>query len=533
MSKDKKYYKKWIKTMLQVIMLQALLAGILSGCVHFPVEEERQGAGASVTEQPDETVRQPFAPELTVKTASEDYYDDSGRLAVRVEYDMISLNGQDMDAAAEAVSEWNDRDIGRLVKLGQQYTGYEEYGASFTSGVRCIRMDSSVISLEQQWYESGSERFYLGINFDAASGKRLILTDLLVEEEGFQREAIDIILEKLQDRLGEDFIEEYRTDAGRDLLYEYIGKGDRWYLDAVGIVFLFSPTDFGPYLTDYVTVTVPYESVAEYMKSKYCGIHGAGVAHFPVNETVRLDLSGEKYEEIAAVDKFSGTELLEWDTLMLEFVMDETEDFIGERVGDVSIIVNDRQERMEAFYHIDDAYLLCQVTGETYLVFDDENLDYHGCITYLFDITDGTIEKKEECGAWIINQNVNIRSLMLGEVVEVFGTYFTATQYRLRDESGRLVRSEARDIYEKIGRDALDVIRELPVVVDGEKSTLEPGARIAITAIGDDNIVYFTEVGTGVKGEIHYTTENDDGTGTVYVDGVEEAFYFEFLPYSG
>lgn len=59
------------------------------------------------------------------------------------------------------------------------------------------------------------------------------------------------------------------------------------------------------------------------------------------------------------------------------------------------------------------------------------------------------------------------------------------------------------------------------------------GTQIIITAIGDDNIVYFSEVGTGVKGEIHYITENEDGTGNVYVNGVEEASYFEFILYSG
>lgn len=57
-----------------------------------------------------------------------------------------------------------------------------------------------------------------------------------------------------------------------------------------------SPADFKEDMIHLVTVTVPYETVAEYMKSKYCGIHGAGVAHFPVNETIWLNLSGVKYE---------------------------------------------------------------------------------------------------------------------------------------------------------------------------------------------------------------------------------------------
>lgn len=526
--------RKWTKSILFVIFSQILLIGMLSGCSYFPMEKEQQEIEALKPDKTDEIVPLPFAPILSIETASEDFYDDRGRLAARVEYDMISLDGQDMAAAEEAVSEWNERDIGKLVKMGKMYTDYTDYGAEFSSSVRCARMDSSVISFMQQWFEYENERTYLGVNFDMASGKRLFLTDLLVEEEGFKKEAIEIILKKLQDSLDENILDEFGSDAGREKLYEYIIKDYRWYLNAVGIIFLFSPADFKEDMTDLVTVTVPYESVAEYMKPKYCGIHGAGVAHFPVNETVRLNLSGEKYETKADMDRNADVELSEWDMLMLSVVMDETEDYIGERMGDVRIIVNDKQEQMDVRYHIDDAYLLCQVSGETYLVFDDENLDYHGCVTYLYNITDGVIEKKDECSALIIGQNINFRSLMLGEVVEVFGTYFTSAQYTLRDESLKMVRSEVRDIYRAIMSDnVLDVISELPVVIEGETSTLTPGTQIIITAIGDDNIVYFTEVGTGVKGEIHYTTENDDGTGNVYVNGVEETSYFEFLPYSG
>lgn len=66
------------------------------------------------------------------------------------------------------------------------------------------------------------------------------------------------------------------------------------------------------------------------MKPKYCGIHGAGVAHFPVNETVRLNLSGEKYEAKTNMDRNAYVEISKWDTLMLSVVMDETEDYIGE-----------------------------------------------------------------------------------------------------------------------------------------------------------------------------------------------------------
>lgn len=116
------------------------------------MEKEQREIEALKPDKTDETVSLPFVPILSIETAAEDYYDDRGRLAARV--------------------------------------------------------DSSVISFKQQWFEYGNERTYLGVNFDMASGKRLFLTDLLVEEEDFQKEAIEIIWNKLQDSLDENILDE-------------------------------------------------------------------------------------------------------------------------------------------------------------------------------------------------------------------------------------------------------------------------------------------------------------------------------------
>lgn len=70
---------------------------------------------------------------------------------------------------------------------------------------------------------------------------------------------------------------------------------------------------------------------------------------------------------------------------------------------------------------------------------------------------------------------------MLGEIVEVFGTYFTAAQYTLRDESLRMVRSEVRDIYRAIMSDiVLDVIRELPVVIEERHQHCQRAPRLSL-----------------------------------------------------
>lgn len=550
MRKDEKKCTKLWKIVLRITMLQMFLMGTLAGCANIPENENQQEFAETETIQKDESgkseetetnqkneeekiiqadesFRMLGAPILNIETASVDCYNVDGKLSAQVTYDTVALEGNGFETVAQSILEWNEQDIGYLVKMGKDYTYDGKYTARLGSSVECFRMDSSVISLRQERYET--DWYYLGVNFDVASGERLVLSDILVDEEGFKEKAMKPIIEKLQEMLDADIFNGYENDAGQDWISEYIDLSSMWYLDAVGIVFFFKSSEIDSYIYG-ATVTIPYEDVAECMKSEYCGIHGAGVASFPVNETVRVNLSEEKFMEKDSVNGSSGVELLSWDTVMLAFDGDEIEED-WESEGSACIMVNGRQEDMKAYYWINKAYLLSQISGETYLLFDDMNLDYHGCITYLYDITNGEIEKKEEYSAWIADKSVNVRWLTLGEIVEVFGTYFMTTPYSIRDESLRFVRAEVR--YNGSRIHSLSVVRDLPVVIDGEKTSLPPGSKIIITAIDDSKIAYFEEINSGIEGEIHYTGGNNDEEGPICVDGVHESAYFEYLPYSG
>lgn len=538
MRNDEKNFRKLWKMVLQVIMPQILLMGILAGCANVSENENQQESvekeTARINEEgetvrKDEVFRMLGAPILTIEEASMNCYDVDGKLSAKVTYDTVSLEGDGFETVSQVILEWNERDIGNLVKMGRDCTYDRIFTASLGSYVECLRMDSSVISLKQQWY--GTDWYYVGVNFDVASGKRLVLSDILVDEEGFKEKAMKPITEKLWEVLDTDKLNGYDTDAGQDFISEYIDISSMWYLDAVGIVFFFYPSGIEPYIYDSATVTIPYEDVAECMKSEYCGMHGAGVARFPVNETVRVNLSKEKYMEKDAVNDSSGIEILSWDTVMLAFDgegIGDDWDWVGE--GSASIMVNGSKEDMRAYYWINDAYLLRQINGDTYLLFDDMDLDYYGYITYLYNITNGEIEKKEEYNAWIADKNVNLKSLTLGEIVETFGTYYLVTPYSIKDENLRFVREEVRYINSRIH--SLKIVRELPVVIGGEKTSLPPGSEIVITAIDDSKIAYFEEINSGIEGEIHYT-DGDSGEGPICVDGVEESAYFEYLPYSG
>lgn len=514
--------RKWRKVIALMIVLQIFL----TGCVKAPANENVLQPETEI-KQTGKNAGTSGTPVLNIETVLNDYYDGiNDRIVVRVKYDKISLSGNGFEVAAQAISEWNQQDIEKIEALEEEALT-EGFDLDFSSYVVCTRIDSRVISFKQRWYKfvGESREEYLGVNFDVVSGKKLSLAELLTDEEGFKQKAIEIIIEKLQET---PYAENYEQGYGADIESAFL-QDNRWYLDALGIVFYCDPLGNGSYTSGNILVTVPYEDVSEYMKPEYCGMQGSGIAYLPANEAVRINLSDSGAAENASGKGISGAELSSWDTVKLVYEeMSDTEDIWWVAY----VIVNDSREEMGRAYWGNDAYLLQRESGKTYLLFEVD-CDYHFYSTYLCDITDGKMIKTEIYDANIVQ--VTNGNILLWEKVEAFGTYFATTPYIIDDESGELVRTDLYDTNAEDNADcyALNVIRELPVVINGESTCLQPGAQIVITALDDNGIAYFMELNTGTEGEIHYTRENGEEYGAVYVNGVSEALYFEYLPYSG
>lgn len=500
--------------------------------------------------QSDQTAIPCGTPILTIETIVREHY--CGNEVLNIQYDEISISGDGFEAVAQAVSEWNKQDIDQIEKL-DDYAGYTH---QFISDVDCNRMDGSVISFRQRWNDQDGFIEYRGINFDVASGKRLTLADILIDEEGFIEKATEIAVAKLLEIPdAEKLPEGYEIDVAYEFRNGIVDLQNKWYLDACGIVY--SYTNFedtvwhgylpshhedipegeeesagvDSYLPGNITITIPYEDVAEYMKPEYCGIQGAGVARFSINETVRVNLSSRRISEKAIYEESSGADLTALDTVLI--TMDETgseEDIIKK----ASILINSREEmiEMEAEEWMQDAYLLCQENGSTYLLFNTSLVD-HDHTTYLYDITDGGITQNEELEyTWII-EPVNTNSFRLLDIIDVFGTYFGYATYTIDESTGKLVDPELHYTDAEYYNITLTLVRELPVVMHGEETTLPPGTPIqvtALTSINDSGTAYFWELIYGEEGEFYYTI---DDFRTICIDGLEESAYFEFLPYSG
>ncbi len=521
---NKKDCRKLWRAIWSLLIVQLVLMGCGSASINRNLRQPE-----NMTAQISEFTQMSGVPTLLIETISNEYRSEDGMMEMQIAYDVISLSGNGFEDVAQAISKWNEQDIGKLALLKEKHGDYAGWPISYTSNVTCTRMDNRVISLKQQWYENDGEPWekYFGVNFDTISGKRLTLADILTDEEGFLKKAVMVIVKKLQETLNvDDFKQEYELIIENDLMSD-----DMWYLDAYGITFCCRPYGHGAY-AEYELVTVAYEELSEYMKPEYCGIQSAGIAYIPANETIRVKLSKEADTGKSAksvMKRLSDAKLPECDKVMVthsESIND------GENTIDVSIMVNDRWEDLETCYWADDAYLLYQEDGKVYLVLEMA-FDYNYNTVYFYDISAEEITMVEEYLAWFDRRYMSHNTVLLHEPVDVLGTHFVSALYTIREESGKLVRAEVRYTNEYTDDYALHVIRELPVVINGEETYLQPGSQILITALDDSGIVYFREINTKLEGEIHYTNGNGDESGGVYIDGVEEVCYFEYLPYSG
>lgn len=492
----------------------------------------------NVSLQPDQTAIPCSAPILTIETTVRKHYSDGEVL--NIQYDEISIFGDGFEAVAQAVSEWNKQDIEQIENL-KDFVGYTN---ELSSVVDCNRIDNSVISFKQRWHEHDGFTYYRGINFDVASGKKLLLADILIDEEGFNKKAVEIAVEKLLEIPDADKLPSgYAVDVANDFTRGLLDSENKWHLDAYGIVYSYSnfedtfwhgylPNHHGDipeaddertvvdsYLPGNITVTIPYEDVAEYMKPAYCGIQDFGAAKFSVNETIHVNLSNNRVSEETSYEKSSGAGLTALDTILI--TIDEArpeEELINE--NKISITINNRTETFETEARVYDAYLLRQENGSTYLLFDTTYAD-HDDTTYLYDITDGGITKNEELEYARIIEPVNTNSIILYGYSPVFGSYFSYGTYMIDESTGKFVYPEM--FY--TAAEAITLIRELPVVIYGEETTLPPGTPLKITAFDNSSgTAYFYELNDGLEGEFYYTIED----WTFLIDGLEESSYFDF-----
>ena len=176
---------------------------------------------------------------------------------------------------------------------------------------------------------------------------------------------------------------------------------------------------------------------------------------------------------------------------------------------------------------------MCPQDGRTFLVFD---ADYASddFVTFVFELKDRLLVECDRREGLSID-TVNTDSLKGRMHLDMLGTYGGQMDYTPGPD-GQL---EASGSWYEIPESGspwqeLHVVRELPVRIGEEETTLPAGSVIRITAADDEGTVRFRELSTGLEGEI----TGERGTGgedswKLYIDGIPEDEYFETLPYAG
>lgn len=526
----------------KIKILTVLLAGsmlALSGCQDAgrKPEEKEQEEAAQEQENTDAPKEAPGEAEEEKEAASEvlqitfiseaedDYDPESGQWLLHTEYQRLEATGSS-EEAAQALEEWSRNRVEEIEQVRAQYAAnaMEEgrepsdyYQYSIYESLEAVRIDRRVVSLVEQnsEYSGGAHGNYgsTAVNFDAQAGEILKLSDILTDEEGFQKKAEEELIRKLSDTYQDGLFPGYE-----DTIRQMWESGPNWYLDGAGITFIFQPYLIGPYAMGEARVTLPYKEMEAYLEPSWLPERlstatGVGVLKIPAEEEIPLFFSETDSQAHVLRLGIAGEE----------------------GYGPIRLELGDSSVETESFERIGSAFLDCRTDGRVFLIFD---ADYASddFVTFVYELTDGVLkecDRKE--GLSVQGGTVNTESLRLRMHLDVLGTYTSFMDYTI-DGNGNL---EASGEWFEIAENSsawqeLLTVRELPVRIKGEETTLPAGSHIRITATDNQGIARFTKTDTGESGEIHYVRgDGAEDTWTIYIDGVPDYEYFETLPYAG
>ncbi len=520
------------KSVLAALLMGCMLA--LCGCQSTDrgvVVKEQETVEATEETQEETSVEieegeeDPGILQITFYPEVEDDYDPgSGQWLLHTEYQRIEAKGGS-EKAVQAIGQWSQKRVeeiknaraqGVIAALGEEQTT-DYYRYSIYESLRAARIDRRVVSLVEQnsEYTGGAHGNYgsSGVNFDAETGELLTLSDLLTDEEGFRERAEEELIRKLTAAYSDELFPDYE-----DTILKMWESGFNWYLDGAGITFIFQPYEIGPYALGEVCVTLPYQEMEAYLEpsclpERCLTPSGAGIFAIPMEEEIPLFL--------AAAD--SQPHMLE-----LGIVGEEGYGPIRLKLGDSSV-------ETEPFERLGNAFLVCRTDGRSFLIFD---ADYASddFVTFVYELTDGILKECDrQNGLSIQGGTINTEALRLQMHLDVLGTYSSFMDYTI-DENGNLKASA--DWFEISGNSnawqELLTVRELPVWMEGEETSLPAGSHICITATDNQGIVRFTVIDTEESGEIHFVRgDGAEDTWTIFIDGVPDQEYFEMLPYAG
>ena len=508
------------KLLLTTLLLTTLLLTACNGNESQTTPSKSSTGEISSTETPKEPSAQEAIalPKVTITHKQDyEYAEDGTTLLLESGCDVVKLEGEGFEAAAQTIdalfaeSVENSEEYISTVKEDYEYSksNGEEYFAPYSSlsTSKISRMDRNIFSLKcmSSDYFGGAHGLwgYWGITLDMQTGKELELTDLAVDSYALIETCTDYALKNLADRKDELF-PEYESYVEENL------SNCNWYMDASGIVFVFTPYEIGPYASGCIEICVPYSQVAEYMKPEYCGIQGDCIALIQGDEPVSFTTTDNKTRQLSFETKMTS----EYD-FRTTLKVDKEKHSLGDNVA------------------LETAYLMHNADGKTFLLYtvDWASDDYE---TYVYDLTGNNMVQTANIWACLNSRSMGTNTLSLEFRLNVLGTYFADMEYNLTENGELEPLEEIYQIETSAARTGLTTIKELPVIIDNEKKMLPVGSRIYIVATDNEGTIWFetpADKGEFQSGLIQYV--RDAESYHIFIDGVVEDEYFDMLPYVG
>ncbi|MCH5257813.1 MAG: DUF3298 and DUF4163 domain-containing protein, partial [Lachnospiraceae bacterium] len=465
---------------------------------------------------------EPSLPIINIENFNVQRYTEDGKtLLVEISGDNMTLSGVGYEKAAEAVRKHfysTDEELSgyadELVEMAmEQYMATKEqndwfvpYGSNSTYEV--TRLDTNVLSVKGNSYdyEGGAHGYGAewGTNIDLKSGAELSLSQLAENAHDFMNKVLEIVLKGLSERQEQDEL----FDAYESYVEQHIEETN-WYLNAAGIVLVYTPYEIGPYASGSITVQVPYDEVAEYMKAEYLPPQENYIIKLPMDYKVTTKLSDGvctvlwQMKHVGPYDDYETT-----------------------------VTVNGGDSLVEPMVSVRHAYLMRRPDGRAFLIFDFDwaSDDYE---TSVYELSaDGAVQTADIWAA-LDGNNINMDSIRLRFSLDVLGTYISRMSYALTEDGGLEPLEEIFKITPNRDWQRLTTVRELPVTVNGQQTTLPADTSLFIDSTNNAGTAWFTtdENSGSISGEIHYERRENDYQ--LYINGISEYEYFEMLPYAG
>ncbi len=187
------------------------------------------------------------------------------------------------------------------------------------------------------------------------------------------------------------------------------------------------------------------------------------------------------------------------------------------------------------------AYALRHPAGKTFLLICYD-LASHDYVTVVYDITGDEII---QCDEWQLTEvrddDISVDKITLNHTFNVLGTNWCEKEYELNENGKLITETEGYSFTPMLSEWwEMRVVKELPVVIDGMETVINPGEEIMIIGTNMkshmdlEGEIYFRVVATDETGTIYFEREMGEyGPGPYLIDGVSEYDYFEWLPYAG